>query len=203
MKITVLLLMLCLPLFSGCQGRESTTAMKPVTSVAVADEAKGKESLLALLKALQKGDKQAAYVVANLTPEQVDESRKKLINQRVNKLTKEQLASAEHVLQVSGSVDMALKMLKPLLLPTAKIEVVKTIVGTPRFPKALLHEVKVSYTDKKEAVYDKTGRRVKEYLLRFVQNQYTADGRLLQEFMIDEKDFENMLRKTLDVKAYF
>lgn len=205
MKNAVLLLMLslCLALFSGCQGRESTPAAKPVKGAAATDEAKGKESLLAFLKALQQGDKQAAYAAANLTTELVDESRKKLIEQRVNKLTKEQLANAEQILQVSGSVDMCLKKLKPLLLATATIELVKTGTGTPKFPGALLHEVKITYADKKEAVSDRTGGRVKAYLLRFVQNQYDADGRLIQEFLIEEKDFENMLQKKLDVTSYF
>jgi len=67
----------------------------------------------------------------------------------------------------------------------------------------LLHEVKITYPNRKEAISDKTGQRIKEFVLRFLQIQYDLNGRLVQEFLIEDKDFEQLINRKLDVKAYF
>jgi hypothetical protein len=193
----------CAVCLAGCQGQESKPAASAAKSVAAVDEIQGKTALSAYLKALQNRDKKAAYAAANFSEELLEKSRKELVNQPVKKLTAEQVKAAENILRVSGSIDLYLKRLPQILLKSAAIEVVKTAKWSPKSPNVLLHEVKVTYPNKKEAISDKTGGRVKEFVLRFLQIQYESDGRLVQEFLIEDKDFENMVARKLDVKAYF
>lgn len=196
--------LLCAAQFSGCQGPESNPAAgKSAKVVAAVDEAQGKASLLAFLKAMQNNDKQAAYAASNLTPELVEESRKQLINQPVNKLSKKQVDAATNALRVSGTIDLYLKRLPHILLKSAALEVVKTSKWSGNSPNVLLHEVKITYPSKKEALSDQTGGRIKEFALRFLQIQYESNGRLLQEFLIEDKDFEKIVNRKLDVKSYF
>ena len=206
MKNTILLLLLLLlpAVFSGCQGQESNKlTASAAKAVAAVDEAQGKVAMLAYLKALQNMDKKAAYSASNISEELLEQSRKELVNQPVKKLTPEQVKAAESVLRVSSSIDLYLKKLPQILLKSAKIEVVKTGKWSPKSPNVLLHEVKITYPNRKEAISDKTGGRIKEFVLRFFQIQYDLNGRLVQEFLIEDKDFEQLIERKLDVKAYF
>ena len=200
--LTVMLL--CTAHLAGCRGAENSPPTgKSAKKIAAVDEAQGKASLLAFLKALQNSDKKAAYAASNLTPELVEKSRKLLVNQPVNKITKEQATEAENALRMSGSIDLYLKKMPVILLKSAAIEVVKTGKWNTSVPNVLSHEAKITFANKKEALSDSTGNRIKEFILRFQQIQYEVDGKLLQEFLIEDKTFENIISRKLEVKAYF
>lgn len=197
-------ILLCATHLAGCRGSEnSPPAGKVIRKVATADEAQGKASLLAFLKALQNSDKKAAYAASNLTPELVEKSRKLLVNQPVNKITKQQATEAENALRMSGSIDLYLKKMPVILLKSADIEVVKTGKWAATVPNVLTHEAKITFANKNEALSDSTGKRIKEFILRFQQIQYEVDGKLLQEFLIEDQTFENIINRKLEVKAYF
>lgn len=195
--------LLCAAQFAGCRGPEGAPSTGKAAKVVVAaDEAQGKASLLAFLKALQNSDKKAAYAASNLTPELVEKSRTLLVNQPVHKLTKEQATEAENALRMSGSIDLYLKKMHAIILKSATIEVVKSGKWAAS-PNVLMHEAKITYANQKEALSDNTGKRIKEFILRFQQIQYEVDGRLLQEFLIEDKAFEDLVNRKLEVKSYF
>lgn len=200
----LVVILLCATPFIGCQGPENSPATsKSAKAVAAADEPQGKAALLAFLKALQNSDKKAAYAASNLTPELVEKSRKLLVNQPVNKITKQQATEAENALRMSGSIDLYLKKMHVILLKSADIEVVKTGKWAASAPNVLMHEAKITFANKNEALSDSTGKRIKEFILRFQQIQYEVEGQLLQEFLIEDKAFENLLNRKLEVKSYF
>lgn len=196
--------LLCAAQLAGCRGPEGGPSTgKAAKVVAAVDEAQGKASLLAFLKALQNSDKKAAYAASNLTPELVEKSRTLLVNQPVHKLTKEQATEAENALRMSGSIDLYLKRMHAIILKSATIEIVKSGKWAAATPNVLMHEAKITYANQKEALSDNTGKRIKEFILRFQQVQYEVDGRLLQEFLIEDKAFEDLVNRKLEVTSYF
>lgn len=204
MKFLLLVTLLCAAQLAGCRGPENDPSSNKTTRVVAAvDAVQGKASLLAFLKALQTSDKKAAYAASNLTPELVEESRKVLVNQPVNKPAKQQIAEAEHALSMSGSIDLYLKKMQSILPKSAMFEVVKSGRWSDASPNVLIHEVKITYANQKEAISDEKNKRVKEFILRFLQIQYEVNGRQLQEFLIEDKDFEKMMERKFEVKSYF
>ena len=65
------------------------------------------------------------------------------------------------------------------------------------------HSVKVTYSVKEEAISDKTGKTVKEIVLPFLQISRSVDGRWINDFSFDSKDFEKIAGKEFEVISYF
>ena len=192
----------------GCQGRESAPKTSSATkselaTLPAANEQQGHDLANKFLTALQQGDKKALYRIANLTPEILEESRTKLIHQTTAKLTPEQKSAAENALRLSGNIDYNLKKLRLFFPLSAKIVVENTAKTKIDSVELLTHRVKVTYTNKKEALSDKDGKQIKEFVFQLQQLQYPYGANVLQDFIVDKQDYENFMNKKFNVVSYF
>lgn len=179
-------------IISGCSGGSS--------SKAGAD----KDLALKFLQGIQNGDKKMMYEAANLTTEVVNDSREKLIHPAQYKQTDMQRRESEHALRTSGQIDFFVSKTRQMFPKSAAFQVMKTTdKGSTEGVRVSVHLVKITYANKDEAMRDKTGKPVREMVVRFMQLTRTVGGRPISEFSFDSKDFEKMADKDFEVSSYF
>ena len=179
-------------IISGCSGGSS--------SKAGAD----KDLALKFLQGIQNGDKKMMYEAANLTTDVVNDSREKLIHPAQHKQTDIQRRESEHALRTSGQIDFFVSKTRQMFPKSAAFQVMKTTdKGSTEGVRVSIHLVKITYANKDEAMRDKTGKPVREMVVRFMQLTRTVGGRPINEFSFDSKDFEKMADKDFEVSSYF
>jgi hypothetical protein len=163
-----------------------------------------KDLALKFLQGIQQGDKKIMYEATNLTTDIVNESREKLVHQKQNKLTEQQLMEYQHALRISGQIDFFLAKTRPMFPKTASFQIkettVKDLTGGAMHS---IHLVKITYTDKAEAMRDKTGKPVKEMVVRLQQLTRSISGRSIHAISFESKDFEKIADKDFEVLTYF
>lgn len=194
----------CALTITGCDSKGSKTkqgnAETPLqTKVTDQNASKNAGTYLEALKA---GDRSLLYQASNLSSQDVDESRQRLTNTKKYPLTPEQRKETEHALRMSGSIDFYLKKITPLL-KHATISIAETTrTVAPRIPM-LIHEVKLTYVEKKQAPTDINGRQIKELIFRLNQMEHKVAAKVLHEFEIDNNDFIKMTDRQFNAKAFF
>jgi len=163
-----------------------------------------KNLAIKFLQGVQDGDKNKMYEAANLTKEIVDESRQRLIQSGQNKLTDQQRSDFEHALRISGNIDFIGKKIKMMMPKSATFEITQTkSKELPDGVRRTDHSTKITYGNKEEAMQDKTGKTVKELMLPLLQISRTVNGRAINDFSFDNKDFEKLADKDFQVVSYY
>ena len=153
---------------------------------------------------LQDGDKDKMYEAANLTKDIVSESREKLIHPAQNKQTDQQRKDLEHALRVSGNIDFIFAKVSNLLPKSANFQIIQTSAKDETEGVRISdHSIKITYSNKEEAVRDKTGKPVKEMVLHLLQISRSISGRWIHDFSFASKDFERMADRDFIVMLYF
>lgn len=191
---------------TGCSKKENiqpAATEKKEQIIVVSDQMKDSDRALAFLACIQKNDKKLMYEVSNLTPKLVEESRKKLTNVAKYKQTPKERAETEHALRMSGNIDFFLKKLTKIFPPSALLQVTKTTQEARADSSINVHLIKISFTNKEDALGDKAGKQIKEMVVRLHQIKHLVNGNTLQEFVFDNKDFEKMSDKDFEVLSYY
>ena len=163
-----------------------------------------KKLALKFLQGVQEGDKNKVYEAANLTTEIVGQHREKLMRPAQSKQTEQQKKDSEHALRISGNIDFIIAKIKVMLPKSAAFQITQTAMkDQPDGVRRTDHSVKVTYSVKEEAITDKTGKTVKEMVLPFLQISRSVDGRWINDFSFDSKDFEKIAGKEFEVISYF
>lgn len=159
---------------------------------------------LKFLQGVQENDKNKMYQAANLTTEDVNDSRAKLIHATQDKVTNQQRMDAEHALRISGEIDFFSIKLKKMLPPSALFQITRTNEKSPTdgTTHAVL-DVRITYGNQAEALTDKTGRHIKEMDVHLQQATRTIQGRLMHEFSFNSQDFEKIADRNFEVSSYF
>lgn len=159
---------------------------------------------LNFLKGVQDGDKNKMYDAANLTTEIVNDSREKLIHPAKYKQTDQQKKDSEHALRVSGNIDFIADKIKPMLPKTAVFQITKaTSKILPEGGRRTDYSIQITYSSKEEAINDKNGKPVKVMVLPFLQVSRPVNGRWINDFSFDTKDFEKIAVRDFNVLSYF
>ena len=162
------------------------------------------ERALKFLKGIQQGDKKLMYEAANLAEGLVGESREKLIHQKQHNLTEEQRLGFEHILRTSGQIDFFLARTRPMFPETAGIQLRETKAEGSFFGgRHPVHLIGITYANKTEAMRDKTGKPVKEMVVRLQQLTRRVGGNQVYGFSFDSKDFDKIAARDFEVSAYF
>jgi len=159
---------------------------------------------LKFLQGIQNGDKKAMYEAANLTTDMVNDNREKLIHPAQYKQTDQQRKESEHALRISGEIDFFISKIRPMFPKSASLQLVKTTVrGTTDGVRHIEHLIKITYANKTDALADKTGKPVKEMVVRLQQLTRPVGGRPVHKFSFESKDFEKIADKDFEVLSYF
>lgn len=207
-KVAILIAVMSISVATGCSEKQSSQS-EPVKAAKVGGEnlnpaqMNDKELALAFLGGIQKGDKKSMYDMSNLTSELVVQSREKLTNSEKYKQSKKERAETEHALRMSGSIEFFLKKLAHIFPKSAQLQVVRTKKDASGDAFKNIHEVKVTYSNKEDALTDKTGKKAKEILLKLQQIKHVVNGVTLQEFVFDHKDFAKMADREFVVLSYY
>ena len=163
-----------------------------------------KKLALKFLQGVQEGDKNKVYEAANLTTEIVNQHREKLMHPAQSNQTEQQRKDSEHALRISGNIDFIIAKIKVMLPKSAGFQITQTAMkDQPDGVRRTDHSVKVTYSVKEEAISDKTGKTVKEMMLPFLQVSRLVDGRWINDFSFDSRDFEKIAGKEFEVISYF
>jgi hypothetical protein len=180
--------------FSGCNSKGGNQSQRDID----------KALALKFLQGIQDGDKKIMYEATNLTTEIVDESREKLIYPAKYKQTDQQRQEFQHVLRMSGEIDFFVAKMRPMFPKSASFQIIKTtsrgLIGSSWNS---VHQVKITYSDKAEAMSDKTGKPVREMVIRLQQLTRSVNGRMIHELSFSSKDFEKMADKDFEVLTRF
>jgi hypothetical protein len=65
------------------------------------------------------------------------------------------------------------------------------------------HLVKITYTNKAEAMRDKKGKPVKEMIVRLQQLTRSVGGRSIHALSFESKDFDKIADRDFEVLSYF
>lgn len=182
---------------TGGQPQRSKAELKAAAAI-------DKDLALKYLHGVQDGDKKKMYEAANLTTDIVKECREKLIHIKQNKLTENKRLECEHALRISGNIDfIAAKMIK-MLPKSASFQITQTTpTDLPDGTRKAEHSVRVTYSNKEDAVHDKTGKPVKELVLPLLQISRSVNGLWIHDFSFNSKDFEKIANKDFEVLSYF
>lgn len=163
-----------------------------------------KELALKFLQGIQNGDKKIMFAATNLTTDIVNDSREKLIHPAQYKQTELQRRESEHALRISGEIDFFLAKTRPMFPKSASFHIKETTVKDPTGGGShSVHLVKITYANKAEAMRDKTGKPVKEMVVRLQQLTRSVSGRSINEFSFESKDFEKIADRDFEVLSYF
>jgi hypothetical protein len=163
-----------------------------------------KEPALKFLQGIQDGNKSKMYEAANLTTDFVNDSREKLIYPDKYKQTEQQRKDSEHGLKISGEIDFFSSKLKKMFPKSASFLITKSKTkDAAGDTQNAVHFVKVTYSNKDEAMIDKTKRPVKEMVLHLQQATRTIQGSPIHEFSFNSEDFEKIADKNFEVLSYF
>ena len=163
-----------------------------------------KELALKFLQGIQNGDKKIMYAATNLTTDIVNDSREKLIHPAQYKQTELQRRESEHALRISGEIDFFLAKTRPMFPKSASFHIKETTAKDPTGGgRHSVHLVKITYANKAEAMRDKTGKPVKEMVVRLQQLTRSVSGRSINEFSFESKDFEKIADRDFEVLSYF
>jgi hypothetical protein len=190
----------------GCNGKsaDQPAQQKAEQKANPVEAASNKDLALKFLLGVQSGDKTQMYQATNLTPELVNDSRDKLIQIKQKKLTDKQRQECEHALKISGDIDFFMVKLRKILPKTSSLKITETAAREATGDiKRFVHTVTVNYSDKAEALRDKTGKPVKELTLRLQQIDYLVDALQIHEFSFNTEDFEKMANRDFEVVSYF
>ncbi|HIJ95351.1 MAG TPA: hypothetical protein HPP94_06375 [Desulfuromonadales bacterium] len=192
---------------SGCNKKGNTPPAAVAAKAAQVQKAPGQmndgELALAFLGCVQNNDKKLMYEVSNLTAERVEESREKLTNTAKYKQTSQERTATEHALRMSGSIDFYLKKMTKILPASAQLEIIKSEQEKKSESAVNIHSIKISYSNKDEAPADKSGKSVKDMVVKLKQIKHVVNGVTLREFIFDSKDFEKMADKDYEVVSYY
>lgn len=204
--IVVLAVLVLFGAIAGCSKKENIPPVateKKGQKIVVSDQMKDSDRALAFLACIQKNDKKLMYEVSNLTPELVEESRKKLTNTAKYKQTPKERAETEHALRMSGNIDFFLKKLTKIFPQSAVLQVTKTTQEARADSSINVHLIKITFSNKEDALVDKVGKQIKEMVVRLHQIKHVVNGHTLHEFVFDNKDFEKMSDKEFEVLSYY
>lgn len=162
-----------------------------------------KDIALKFLQGIQNGDKKMMYEATNLTTDIVNDSREKLIHPAQYKQTDEQRRESEHALRISGEIDFFLAKIRPMFPKSASFQIKETTAKGSTGGRHSVHLVKITYANKAEAMRDKTGKPVKEMVVRLQQLTRSVGGRLVHELSFYSKDFEKIADRDFEVLSYF
>lgn len=193
-------------LICACNNKGSsqpTATAKVEQKSIVPAQMKDSELAVAFLVAVQNNDKKMMYEISSLTPEMVNESREILTHAAKYKQSKKERAETEHALRMSGNIDFYLKKLTKIFPQSALLQVTKTTQESRADGSINVHLIKVSFSNKEDALGDKVGKRIKEMVVRLHQIKHVVNGNTLQEFVFDSKDFEKMSDKEFEVLSYY
>ncbi len=159
---------------------------------------------LKFLQGIQDGDKNKMYEAANLTADIVNDSRKKLIYAKKNKLTEQQRKEFEHALRISGQIDFFIAKTRKMFPKSSSFQILQTTAeGSPDDARHTEYLVKITYLNRNEAMSDKTGKSVKEMVVHLQELTRSVSGRPIHEFSFNSKDFEKIADKDFEVLSYF
>lgn len=194
-KAVGLLVVLALGLtIFGCNSKEGNKTQAGID----------KDLALKFLQGIQNGDKKAMYEATNLTTDMVNDSREKLIHPAQYKQTEQQRRESEHALRISGQIDFFLSKTRPMFMKSAGFQIMETTArGSTGGDRHSFHRVKITYANKAEAMRDKTGKPVKEMVVRLQQLTRSVSGRSIHEFSFESKDFEKIADRDFEVLSYF
>jgi len=163
-----------------------------------------KELAAKFLLGVQNGDKNKVYEAANLTQAMVDDSREKLVHAAQHKQTEQQRLNSEHALRTSGNIDFFIKKTRKMLPPSASFMVVGSkVLKTGDDASHSVHDVKISYGNRAEAMIDKSGKPIKEMMIHLQQVSRMVNGSWIHDFSFDGRDFEKMSERDFEVITYF
>lgn len=192
---------------SGCNGSGSNQPVQPDKAGQkniLNDMAKNKELALKFLQGAQNSDKAAMYEAANLTMAMVNDSRDKLVYAAKYTQTENQRKANEEVLRSSGQIDYFSGMLKKLFPKSASFQITRSDVREAAAGiKRVDHTVTITYSDRKEALSDKTGKQVKTMIVHLLQTTSSVEDRLIHSFSFDSKGFDSYTDKDFEVLSYY
>lgn len=203
--LTILVVLALSGIFTACNKTENNqaAAVKIEQKSIVTSQMNDAELAVAFLNGIQNGDKKRIYEVSNLTPELVENSRKILTNTTKYKQTKKERVETEHALRMSGSIDFFLKKLPKVLPKSTQLLVSKTTKENTADSTLKIHHIKVVYSNRDEALSDKTLQKMKEMTIRLQQIDHVVNGRLLHEFSFKSEDFEKIADGNFEVTSYY
>lgn len=162
------------------------------------------ELALTFLHGLQDGNKEKMYVATNMTIDQGIKSRDKLIYASKNKLTDSERKECENALRISGQIDFFVSKIRKLFPKSANYQITKTIKKESKDNNNNYeHFITITYSNKNEAIVDKSSKAVKEMTVHLQQIEHTLDGKLIREFSFESKDFDKMADRDFEVVSYF
>jgi hypothetical protein len=163
-----------------------------------------KEPALMFLQGIQNSDKNMMYKATNLTADLVNDSKEKLIHSGQYKQTEPQRKDSEYVLRISGEIDFFRVKLQKMLPKSAHFQITRAAGKSQTGDtKNAVHDVKITYGKREEAMLDKTERPVKEMVVHLQQATRTIDNRVIHEFSFNSVDFEKIAVKDFEVISYF
>ena len=124
--------------------------------------------------------------------------------EKQNKLTDPQRQGYEHALRISGQIEVFLAKTRPMFPNSASFRIQETTVkGSTGGGRHVAHLVKIAYANKAEAMRDKTGKPVKEMVVRLQQLTRSVGGRSIHSLSFESKDFEKFADRDFEVLSYF
>lgn len=189
--------------FAGCNSKDTTRPPERKGELNANTEI-DKELMLKFLRGIQDGDKSKMYEAANLTANIVNESREKLVHSTQYKLTERQRREYEYALRISGQIDFFIAKVRRMFPKSSRFDIVQTAAQTAVDDIERTEQiVKITYTQRDEAMRDKTTRPVKEMVVHLQQTTLSVGGRAIHGFSFSGKDFEKIADKDFEVLSYF